>query len=64
MQLAGFDPPVAFDLEILDHNGEMAHGRVLVDFSRRFGLKLITIETIALQWSQSGRAQHSSDPIL
>ena len=55
MQLSGFDPPVAVDLEILGHDGEMARGPTLVDFSRRFGLKLITIEEIACRWSQSGR---------
>lgn len=55
MQLAGFDPPVAVDLEILDQDGEMARRSALVNLSRRFGLKLITVEEIARKAVEPGQ---------
>jgi 3,4-dihydroxy 2-butanone 4-phosphate synthase / GTP cyclohydrolase II len=53
MQLAGIDPPVAVDLEILDSEGEMARRPELIDFASRFGLKFITVDEIARAAVQS-----------
>lgn len=49
MKLAGFTPPVAVDLEILDDNGEMARESALFSLARRFDLKIITLDSIAIR---------------
>ena len=55
MQLAGFHPPVAVDLEILDEDGEMAKKPALVAFARRFGLKIITVESLVQHLKREGK---------
>lgn len=47
MALAGIQPAVAVDLEILDEDGEMARGEAVWQFARRFGLKVISVADIA-----------------
>ncbi len=46
MALAGFTPPVAVDLEILDEAGDMAREVALFALARRFELKVITVDSI------------------
>ena len=46
MKLAEIDPPAAIDLEILDDDGQMAHEEKLFELSRRFKLKIITIDDL------------------
>lgn len=47
MELAGFTPPVAVDLEILNEEGHMAREAALFALARRFDLKVITLDSIA-----------------
>lgn len=47
MTLAGFSPPVAVDLEVLDEDGAMAQESALFALARRFDLKVITLDSIA-----------------
>jgi len=53
MALAGFDPPVAVDLEILDDQGEMAKEPVLFALARRFDLRIITVQSLVEYVQQS-----------
>ncbi len=46
VQLAGLDPPVAVDLEILDTDGTMANEEKLFSLAREMGMKIIDIESI------------------
>lgn len=46
MKLAGFNPPVAVDLEILDDDGSMAKEEKLFELAKKFNLKVITIESL------------------
>lgn len=50
MELAGIDPPVAVDLEILNDAGEMARGQDVVDFARRHGLVAVRLEDVWRAW--------------
>lgn len=54
MKLAGFTPPVAVDLEILDQSGEMAKLPALLDMARRFGLKIITVASLVSHLDAGG----------
>jgi len=45
-ELAGFHPPVAVDLEILDDDGSMAKEKKLFELAKRFDLKIITIDDL------------------
>lgn len=53
MQLAGFDPPVAVDLEILDDQGEMAKEPVLFELARQFDLRIITVQSLVEHLQQT-----------
>lgn len=46
MKLAGIHPAVAVDLEILDDDGYMAHEKKLFELSKKFNLKIITVEDL------------------
>lgn len=46
VRLAGFDPPVAIDLEILNEDGTMAHEERLFYLAQKFELKIIDIDSI------------------
>ncbi len=46
VQLAGFVPAVAVDLEILDEDGTMAHEDKLFSVASKFGIKIVDIESI------------------
>ena len=46
MQLAGFKPPVAVDLEILDTSGAMAKEDTLFELAARFNLRIITVDSL------------------
>lgn len=56
MALAGIDPPVAVDLEILNDAGDMARGQDLVDFARRHGLVAVRLEDVWQAWQNCGSA--------
>ncbi len=45
-KLAGFNPPVAVDLEILDKTGKMAKEKYLFHLAKRFNLKIISINSL------------------
>lgn len=47
MELAGFNPPVAVDLEILDSKGDMAQQPELHELAREFDLPIITVNDLA-----------------
>ncbi|MFZ5803168.1 MAG: 3,4-dihydroxy-2-butanone-4-phosphate synthase [Candidatus Omnitrophota bacterium] len=46
MRLAGIEPPVAVDLEILDDDGSMAHEEKLFELAKKFKIRIITIESL------------------
>ena len=46
VRLAGIEPAVAVDLEILDDDGSMAHEEKLFEIAREHRLKIITIEDL------------------
>ncbi|MCG3175916.1 MAG: Riboflavin biosynthesis protein RibBA [Candidatus Omnitrophica bacterium] len=46
MRLAGIDPPVAVDLEILDEDGTMAHEDRLFALAKKFKLKIISVDDL------------------
>ena len=46
MKLAGINPPVAVDLEILDDNGHMAHEEKLFWLAKEFNLKIISVDDL------------------
>lgn len=46
VELAGFNPPVAIDLEILDHDGRMAREEKLFSLARKHELKIIDIDSV------------------
>ena len=48
MRLAGINPPVAVDLEILDDDGSMAHEKKLFQLAKEFNLKIITVDDLVL----------------
>ncbi len=45
-RLAGFNPPVAVDLEILAQDGSMAHEETLFGLARKFDLKIIQVQDL------------------
>ncbi len=46
MKLAGIDPPVAIDLEILEDDGSMAHEEKLFELAKKFDLKVINVKDL------------------
>lgn len=56
MQLAGFTPPVAVDLEILKVHGDMANAQELFALAQQFDLKIITVDDIVQRLH--GRKHH------
>jgi len=46
VKLAGFDPAVAIDLEILNEDGTMAHEEHLFYLAKKFQLKIINIDSL------------------
>ena len=46
VRLAGIEPAVAVDLEILDDDGQMAHEEKLFDLAHRFNLKIVTVDDL------------------
>ncbi|GEM_PF-2609816 len=46
VRLAGFDPPVAIDLEILDEDGHMAHEECLFQLAKKFDLKIVSVDAL------------------
>ena len=46
VKLAGFNPSVAVDLEILDESGHMAHEDALFALAKKFSLKIITVDDL------------------
>jgi len=46
IKLAGINPPVAVDLEILDDDGQMAHEEKLFEIAEKFDLKIISIDNL------------------
>lgn len=46
VKLAGINPPVAIDLEILDEDGQMAHEARLFWLAEKFNLKIISIDDL------------------
>ncbi len=46
VRLAGFNPAVAVDLEILDDDGQMAHEKKLFELRKKFNLKIIQIDDL------------------
>lgn len=46
VKLAGINPPVAVDLEILDADGHMAHEETLFEMAKKHKLKIISIDEL------------------
>ena len=46
VRLAGIQPNVAVDLEILDDDGSMAHEKKLFELSKKFNLRIITVDQL------------------
>ncbi|MND05502.1 bifunctional 3,4-dihydroxy-2-butanone 4-phosphate synthase/GTP cyclohydrolase II protein [compost metagenome] len=46
MKLAGINPPVAVDLEILDEDGHMAHEEALFALAKKYKLKIISVDDL------------------
>lgn len=46
VKLAGINPPVAVDLEILAEDGRMAHEEELFSLAKKYSLKIITVDDL------------------
>jgi 3,4-dihydroxy 2-butanone 4-phosphate synthase / GTP cyclohydrolase II len=46
VKLAGINPPVAVDLEILDDDGSMAHEDKLFKLAKKFNLRIIKVDDV------------------
>lgn len=54
VKLAGIEPAVAVDLEILDDDGSMAHEKKLFELAEEFSLKIIQVEDLAAYVAAKG----------
>ena len=59
VKLAGINPPVAVDLEILDDGGHMAHEDKLFELAENFGFKIITIDDLVNYIQAKGKGLSS-----
>ncbi len=57
VRLAGIEPAVAVDLEILDEEGHMAHEETLFNLAKRFKLKIISIDELVEYVSNAKKKQ-------
>ena len=57
VRLAGIEPAVAVDLEILDEEGHMAHEETLFELAKRFKIKIISIDDLVEHVSNAKKKQ-------
>ncbi|MBI4043116.1 MAG: 3,4-dihydroxy-2-butanone-4-phosphate synthase [Deltaproteobacteria bacterium] len=62
MKLAGIEPPVAIDLEILDEDGTMAHEERLFALAKEFNLKIISVDDLVKYVIQRQREKERPIP--
>jgi 3,4-dihydroxy 2-butanone 4-phosphate synthase/GTP cyclohydrolase II len=63
VKLAGINPAVAVDLEILDEDGSMAHEEKLFEMAEEFDLRIIQIDDVADYLGLNGASKKPSAKI-